>query len=473
MSPSLGLQQSLKQQLTLSPQLIQTFEILAMSTLELQQRIKTEIEQNPALEIPTERSVSIERISEQETRSKPEDDFSDSSAYDPERYRSSVRLSSSYDQDAADKNQQFLEGTLTTSETLQDYLLRQLGCLKISEQEYEVGRIIISNLDHNGFHRNPVETLAKGERRKLLLATLPIVQSLDPPGIAASDFRESLILQAKADNLSIRDLTHFTQLVENHLEQLRLNKIKDVAKTLEITEEEVQNLYRYLKTLNPFPGLQYDTMETQYVIPDLIVRIIQGKLQLRLNTEQLPTLTIDSEFTELATDVRDSAHDETAAYINQAVKSANQLISQIQMRSETMKKIGLELLKFQHEFFIKGPRYLKPLTYRQIAEDLSLHETTISRAVQGKYIDTDWGILPIKELFSSALQATVPGQEDVSKRAVMDMVREMIAEHTGDKALSDQKIADKLAEKGIKIARRTVSKYRKELNIDSSYERTI
>ena len=322
MSPSLGLQQSLKQQLTLSPQLIQTFEILAMSTLELQQRIKTEIEQNPALEIPTERSVSIERISEQETRSKPEDDFSDSSAYDPERYRSSVRLSSSYDQDAADKNQQFLEGTLTTSETLQDYLLRQLGCLKISEQEYKVGRIIISNLDHNGFHRNPVETLAKGERRKLLLATLPIVQSLDPPGIAASDFRESLILQAKADNLSVRDLTLFTHLVENHLEQLRLNKIKDVAKTLEITEEEVQNLYRYLKTLNP--------LETQYVIPDLIVRIIQGKLQLRLNTEQLPTLTIDSEFTELATDVRDSAHDETAAYINQAVKSANQLISQIQ-----------------------------------------------------------------------------------------------------------------------------------------------
>jgi RNA polymerase sigma-54 factor len=191
-----------------------------------------------------------------------------------------------------------------------------------------------------------------------------------------------------------------------------------------------------------------------------------------LNTEVLPTLTIDPEFTSLSADPRDSAHDETTAYINNAVKSANQLISQIHMRSETMKKIGLELLKFQHGFFLRGPRYLKPLTYRQIAEELSLHETTISRAVQGKYIDTDWGILPIKELFSSALQTTIPGKEDVSKRAVMDMVKEMIEQHNGEKPLSDQKIADQLAQKGIKIARRTVSKYRKNLHIDSSYERS-
>jgi RNA polymerase sigma-54 factor len=471
MSPSLGLQQSLKQQLTLSPQLIQTFEILAMSTLELQQRIKTEIEQNPALEIPTDRSVSIERISEQEQRSRPDDDFSDSAAYDPSTYRSTVRLSSNYDQEASDKNQQFLEGTLTTSETLQDYLLRQLGCLKISETEYELGKMIISNLDHNGFHRNPVETLAKGEKRRLLLATLPIVQSLDPPGIAADDFRQSLVLQAKADNLSTRELGIFSRIVYEYLELLRLNKIKEVARDLQTSEEEVQNIYRYLKTLNPFPGLQYDTMETHYVVPDLFVRKIEGRLQLRLNTEVLPTLTIDPEFTSLSADPRDSAHDETTAYINNAVKSANQLISQIHMRSETMKKIGLELLKFQHGFFLRGPRYLKPLTYRQIAEELSLHETTISRAVQGKYIDTDWGILPIKELFSSALQTTIPGKEDVSKRAVMDMVKEMIEQHNGEKPLSDQKIADQLAQKGIKIARRTVSKYRKNLHIDSSYER--
>ena len=474
MSPSLGLQQSLKQQLTLSPQLIQTFEILAMSSLELQQRIKTEIEQNPALEIPSERTVSIERISEQESKGRPEDDYSDSAAYDPNKYRSSIRISSSYDQDAADRNQQFLEGVLSTSETLQEYLLRQLGCLHLSEDEFELGKIIISNLDQNGFHQNSPEALVKADKRGKLFEMLPVIQSLDPPGIAAADFRESLVLQAKADNLSSQELELFTRIVYDHLNQLRLHKIKDVSKSLSIEEKEVETLYWYLKTLNPYPGLQYNTEETQYIIPDLIVRKVDGKLQLRLNTEHIPTLTIDPEFSSLETDPRDSHHKEVANYINNAIKSATQLISQIHMRSETMKKIGMELLRFQYEFFLYGHRHLKPLTYRDIAEDLSLHETTISRAVQGKYIDTDWGILPIKELFSSALQTTQPGSDgEVSKRAVMDMVKELVEHHDGAKPLSDQKIANILSERGIKIARRTISKYRKELHLDSSYERPM
>mgnify|MGYP001149756447 CR=1 FL=1 len=472
MSPSLGLQQTLKQQLTLSPQLIQTFEILAMSSLELQQKIKAEIEQNPALEIPNERSISLERISDQEGKGRIEDDFSDSAAYDPTRYRSGLRLSSRYDQEAADHNQQFLEGTLTRSESLQEYLLRQLGCLRLSKEQYELGQLIISNLDHNGFHRNPPESLVKDVLRRHLLKALEIIQKLDPPGIGATDFRESLVLQAQADNLDEKDLYLFTRIVSDHLEQLRLGKTKDVAKTLGISEQKVQVLYGYLKTLNPFPGLQYSNQETHYIIPDLVVRRIDDKLQLRLQTEHIPTLTIDAEFSELVTESRELPDKEATAYSNNAIKSASQLISQVQMRSETMKKIGLELLKFQYAFFLKGPRHLKPLTYRQIAEQLSLHETTISRAVQGKYIDTDWGIIPIKKLFSSALQATTDeGEQEVSKRAVMDMVKEIVETHTGPKALSDQKIADILGQKGIRIARRTVSKYRKELKIDSSYER--
>ena len=473
MSPSLGLQQELKQQLKLSPQLIQTFEILAMSSLELQQKIKVEIEQNPALEIPNERSVSIERLSEQESRKKVEDDYGDNTEYDPTRHYSSVRVTSNFDQEAADRNQQFLEGALSTSETLQEHVLGQLGCLRLSEEDFELGRIIISNLDQHGFHRNPPESLVKGSAKRRLMEMLAVVQNLDPPGIGATDFRESLILQAQADSLSEQDMELFRKLVYDYLDRLRLNKTQEVAKELAVKEDRVIVLYQYLKTLNPFPGLQYSNQETQYIIPDLIIRKFEGKLQLRLNTEHLPTLSIDPEFTSLVADAREQNHKETMTYIHNAVKTASQLISQIQMRSETMKKIGLELMRFQYEFFLKGPRHLKPLTYRQIAQELSLHETTISRAVQGKYIDTDWGILPIKELFSSALQTSGPsGEGEVSKRAVMDMVQEIIEQHTEAKALSDQKIADRLAERGIKIARRTVSKYRKALQIDSSYERT-
>jgi RNA polymerase sigma-54 factor len=298
-----------------------------------------------------------------------------------------------------------------------------------------------------------------------------VVQSLDPPGIAASDFRESLILQAKFDNLVKNDLKNFSALVRDHLEQMRQNKTKEVSKCLGIPEEELEVLYQYLKSLNPFPGLQYSADEIQYAVPDLIVRKIDGRLQLRLNTENIPTLSIDPDFSQLTTDPRDQAYKETNAYIHNAIKSANLLISQIQMRSDTMKKIGIELVKFQHEFFLNGPRSLKPLTYRMIAEDLSLHETTISRAVQGKYIDTDYGIMPIKQLFSSAIQTVDPEGEDLSKRAVMDIMQEIISGQTGSKPLSDQKIADLLAERGIKIARRTVSKYRLSLNIDSSYIR--
>ena len=334
-----------------------------------------------------------------------------------------------------------------------------------------MGTLIISNLDHNGFHQQPPESLVKNNQKELLFSMVSVVQGLDPPGIAAADFRESLILQAKFDRLVDADLKNFSLLVQNHLEQMRQGKTKEVAKTLGIPEIDLAVLYDYLKTLNPFPGLQYSDQEIQYAIPDLIVRKIDGRLQLRLNSENIPTLSLDPEFSQLTTDPRDSAYKETVSYINNAVKSANLLISQIQMRSETMKKIGIELIKFQHDFFISGPRYLKPLTYRMIAEDLSMHETTISRAVQGKYIDTDYGILPIKQLFSSAIQTTDPGGEDLSKRAVMDIMQEIISQHTGGKPLSDQKIADLLAEKGIKIARRTVSKYRLSLNIDSSYVR--
>lgn len=474
MDTSVGLNQSLKQQLTLSPQLIQSFEILAMSVLELQQRVKTEIEANPALEIPAERSVSLERLAERQD-SRIDDNYGDSVGFGigaRSDSQSGTRQSYSYDQEAADRNARYIDGALSRSETLQEYLLRQLGCLRLTDEQMELGALIISNLDQNGFHKLPVESLVAAERQQALQGVLSIVQTLDPPGIAVADFRESLILQAKIDNLSPHDIIIFERLVCEHLEQLRMNKTKEVAKELGIDEDELATLYQYLKSLNPYPGLQYSNDETHYAIPELFVHIVDGHLQMHVNSEAAPLLTIDKEFVNLHIDARDEHYKEVASYINNAVKSANLLISQIQMRYETMKKIGLQLLKFQYDFFLKGPRYLKPLTYRTIAEELNLHETTVSRAVQGKYIDTDWGIIPLKELFSSAVQTTVPGGEDMSKRAVMDILKEIIEAHQSVKPLSDQKLADMLAQRGIKIARRTVAKYRQALNIESSYIRS-
>ncbi|MFA5467745.1 MAG: RNA polymerase factor sigma-54, partial [Sphaerochaetaceae bacterium] len=466
-NPTLGLQQALKQQLTLSPQLIQTFEILAMNNIELQQKIKAEVEQNPALEIPSERTFSIERLSDREGRKTVEDDYSDSTPYVPS-YRATIRESTYFDQEAADRNQQFLEGVLTKGETLQEHLMRQLGWLRLSAKEREVGTLLISNLDKHGFHRNPPTEIIKEGEEELLERVLPLIQNMDPTGVATEDYRESLVVQAKADQLGQEDLDLFIRMVYDYLEQLRLKKIGEVAKELCVKEEQVELLYSYLKTLNPYPGLLYSDRETQYVIPDLFIRRIGGELQLRLNRENIPTLSIDSHFSTLEGDPRDKEYKKTSSYINRQIREAKQLITQIELRFSTIEKLGLELFAAQSEFFLKGPRYLKPLTYRDIAEKLSLHETTISRAVQGKYVDTDWGIIPLKELFSSALPKD---KGEISKRAVMEIVQEIIESHTGDKPLSDQKITNILNERGIKIARRTVAKYRNELNIDPSFIR--
>ncbi len=469
MNTSLHLQQSLKQQLTLSPQLIQTFEVLAMSNLELQQKIRNEIEQNPALEIPRERNISIERLAEKSNKGSIIDDYSDKSSYGSDY--TATRLSSNYDSQASDNNQQFLEGALSTDLSLQEHLLTQLGCIPLTAEQYELGHLIISNLDHNGFHNNEITSLVPSNKRKALASALLVVQSLDPAGIAVKDSFESLLLQAKLDNLIPSDYLILEKLINNHLMKLKGGKFKEVSNIVGADEEQVELLYTYLKTLTPFPASQFDNRETQYIIPELRVKNIEGRLQLILNKGIIPELLIDENFSQLAQNKDDPHYKETSHYIKESIKSANQLISSVHMRYETIKKIGILLLEEQYQFFLEGPKALKPLTYRDLASRLDLHETTISRAVISKYIDTDWGIIPIKNLFSSALSSTTSDNGQISKTAVKEKVEEIITHHTGEKALSDQKISDMLKNEGITIARRTVSKYRKELNIDSSYDR--
>lgn len=469
MNTSLNIQQSLKQQLTLSPQLIQTFEVLAMSNLELQEKIRTEIEQNPALEIPKERNVSIERLAEKSDKGTIIDDYSDKSSYGSDY--TFTRLSSNYDSQASDNNQQFLEGALTNTPSLQDHLLSQLGCIPLSHEEYELGHLIISNLDHNGFHKNEVTSLVPPNKKKQLHAALTIVQSLDPAGIAVKDSFESLLLQAKLDNVDDEDYQILEKLIYEHLIGLRNGKFKEIGNALKVKEERIELLFSYIKTLTPFPASQFDTRETQYIIPELRVKNVEGRLQLILNKGTVPELIIDENFSKLAQNKNDPHYKETSQYVKDSIKTANQLISSVNMRYETIKKIGLLLLEEQYQFFLEGPKALRPLTYRDLATRLDLHETTISRAVISKYIDTDWGIIPIKDLFSSALSSTKSEDGQISKTAVKERVEEIIKNHRGKKALSDQKISDMLKSEGISIARRTVSKYRKELNIDSSYER--
>ncbi|MDT4761869.1 RNA polymerase factor sigma-54 [Sphaerochaeta sp. PS] len=456
---ALSLSLSQKQQLKLSPQLLQSFELMALPLAELQQKIKAEIESNPALEIPSGREASYEVFAEKSRESeKVSDTYSDSSSYGSDR--------SGYDDEASDRQQSFLENALSDEETLQEHLLSQLGCEALSELEYEVGMILITNLDSNGFYvEEPLELLNE-EQKPLLEPMLHLLHSFDPPGVAVRNWRESLIAQAEAKGLKGEELAQFTLLVEDNLELMRANKQAQVAKNLGITLEDLEDLYGFLKTLTPYPGQGFASGPELFVIPDLSIRKEEGDLMLRMNSSSLPDLVIHSDF-EAFSQEKDVPK-EAMNYVQEQLKRANSLIFQVQLRNQTLYKVAQVLAEFQREFFLYGPEFIKPLTQKSVADQIGVHETTVSRISTAKWIDTDWGIIPIKRLFSSAVGDE---GEQVSKSAAKEIIRQILEEHQGKKALSDQKISDLLKERGITVARRTVAKYRNELNIDPSFIR--
>lgn len=462
-SPHLSLSQ--KQQLKLSPQLLQSFELMALPLAELQQKIKSEIESNPALELPSSWDFSYERFaqqSQQKESSKVDDTYSDSSSYGSD-------YGGWYDYEASDRQQKFMENALSEEETLQEHLLSQLGCESLSEEEYTVGQILITNIDANGFFLEDPHDILTSQQAAHLQKLLKILHQFEPAGVAVKDWRESLILQATLKGLKDEDLVHFKALVNDNLELMRAGKQSQVAKNLGIDEMELDALYSFLKTLTPFPGQGFASGPQQYVIPDLSIKAEDGELVLSMNNSSLPDLRVSADFEALAQDLGNTDEAKKAQqYIQNQLKSANSLIFQIQVRNQTLYRLAQVLLVQQRDFFLFGPQYIKPLTQKEVAAQIGVHETTVSRISTAKWIDTDWGIISVKKLFSNAV-----GDEgaELSKQAAKETIRQILEEHQGQKALSDQKISDILKERGISVARRTVAKYRNELNIDPSFIR--
>jgi RNA polymerase sigma-54 factor len=462
MRPNLDLAQ--RQQLKLSPQLIQSFELMALPLTELQERIKAEIETNPALELPSGWEISFDRVAQHKRQlegQRREDSYSDSASYGSDR--------GGYDEEATERQSRFLEGALSERVSLGEHLLTQLGYEQISDEEYEVGQIIITSLDANGFFTQEPEELLNESQKPYLTKVLSLLRRLDPAGIAVHCWRDSLIAQAEQQGLDSEELEVFSMLVNDKLELMRSGKQAQVAKELGIEVDELEELYAFLKTLTPFPGQSYSKGPEQYVIPELSIRREEGELVMRMNNSALPDLRIQASFPTLADSIGDKEEAKRASqYINEQIKRAEGLIFQVQVRNQTLYRLGQVLMREQRAFFLYGPLHQKPLTQKEVAAQLDVHETTVSRISTAKWIDTDWGLIPVKALFSSAV-----GEEGAqrSKEAVKEMIRQLLDEHQGKKALSDQKISDLLKEQGISVARRTVAKYRNELNIDPSFIR--
>ncbi|HOV63517.1 MAG TPA: RNA polymerase factor sigma-54 [Spirochaetia bacterium] len=444
-----------EQKLKMNPQLYQSIQLMTLPLAELKFRIQEEVEKNPALEIIEDRSeVSLDDV--QKTRSDDEE------YYDEIRETSYIK---SGGEEASDARQKFIEGVLSRPESLQDHLIWQLKLQPLSAEEYEIGELLIRNLDENGFHRENPQSFIPEDRLDLLPRIMDIIRGFEPVGTCTADYRESLLVQAQKNP----DTPPGTlEILEHHFDLLEKGKAEDLAKAMKLEPKRAEEILAFIKSLNPFPGRAYSTEEPRYVIPDLMVQLKEGEFVIILNDEEIPVLGVNPFFTDLLSNDGKKTEKDVKQFVHANVRDAQWFIRSINQRNQTLLKIAKAIVEFQRDFFLKGPKYLVPLTLKDIANEVDVHETTVSRIANSKYIQTEWGIYELKYFFTNSISGAGSSGSRFSKQGVKEILKEIIEENPD---LSDQKIAELLSKRGISIARRTVAKYRNELDIGSSYKR--
>ncbi len=419
---NLALGQNQNMTLKLAPQMRMMMHLLAMPVLELREEIKKKLEENPALEESSSSEVLLSAL--ENTRSK------DDTPVD-------------WDEDKPDRKQQFLENTLTQKESLQEHLLIQLGVQKnIDKKIIDAAEILVQSLNNDGFlDISPREAVPETDEETLEKA-VSLVQMLDPPGTCVFDYKESLVVQA---SLCDDEPEGTEKVIKEHFEELEKGRYKEIATALKITEKQVLEIRDFIKTLNPFPGRSFAITPDQSVIPSLTITAKDGELSVYMNDLAIPELQVSQSFKEL--DESPDADPEAKEFVHDKVQDAQNFIKNLEMRKETMENAAEAIIRCQRDFFLKGPKYLKPLTQREFAKIIKRSESTVSRIANSKYVQTDWGFYPFSHFF--------PSQGE----SVLEIIKEII-ETNKDKKLSDQQISDMLKERGIDMARRTVSKYK-------------
>ncbi len=452
------------QKLKLSPQMLQSIQIMALPLQDLKLRIEKELDENPALEVLEDReTVSLDSVPEKATDQETESYFENSS--DPGFIRSS-----SYDQEGSDAKQQFMENALSRPESLREHLIWQLRLQPIPEDYFQVGELLIRNLDENGFFIEEPEVVVPSSHHGAMKELIARIQQFEPVGCCTRDYLESLQVQA-AQVEGVPEAIF--PIIAGHLPALNKGKFREVAKALDISVEEVEHCLEIIRKLTPFPGREYSSAEPTYVIPDVAVTRENGEFRIVVNEEEIPVLGLNSFFDQMMHDSRgklEGEEAETRKFVTSKIRDARWFINSIQQRHDTLKKVTLAIVEYQREFFLHGPKSIVPLTLKNVADDIGVHEATVSRLTRGKYMQTDFGILELKYFFTNAVAGTRKGGGSYGKEAVKAIMQEIL-EAEKEKHLSDQKISDLLEKRGIKIARRTVAKYRKELDISSSYNR--
>ncbi len=471
---SLELRQQLKlaQKLVMTPQLRQAIKLLQLNRLELTDALQAEMEQNPLLEEAPELpdTSNPESLSAAEVKETPEaavttqvagDDPATVSEVNWEDYANNFDSDFSFARETppADAPSQF--DFISATPGLTSYLQWQLTHLDLTGQDMEIATFILGNLDGHGFFKADIEDICRETGCSIDEAEgmLRLVQNLDPPGIAARDVRESLLLQLDRKGLE-ESLAY--QIVDEHLDQLQTRNYALIARQIGVTARKVQAAVDVISSLTPYPGNEFSNEQTNYVVPDVYVYKIDDEFVIQLNNDGLPNLQLSEDYQKLIKEKKE-LNPESRGYLQEKKRNAQWFIKSLQQRQRTIYKVMESLLKFQHDFFEKGPAYLKPLILHDVAEDIGMHESTVSRVTSNKYAHTPQGIYELKYFFSTAV-ATTDG-DTVAAEAIKTRIRQLINKEDPTKPLSDNKISEMLKAEGIKVARRTVAKYRDQLKI--------
>jgi RNA polymerase sigma-54 factor len=448
-----------RQELRMNPRLYQAMDLLHMPLLQLEQHLKQELTANPFLEMeePAEELDGQEEVAEEAAKQEEEEE-NDWEEILLNGFDSGYRPGPSYEE------REYHERVPTTKIDLSEYLDTQLRhSSAFTPAEVGVGAEIIGNIDEDGFLTCPLDEIAAvaGVSLPEAASVLERIQGFDPLGVAARDLRECLLLQLKekhgTDNLAYR-------IIADHFEDLSNHKWNDLAKALGITTREVQDAADLIATLDPKPGRQFSEITGNYVVPDLIVESLEGEYRVFLNDGNLPRLRISPTYLQL---VKDKAFKGSAKeFVSSKLNSANWMVQAIEQRRQTMVKTMAYILERQRDFFEHGVQHLRPLTLKEVADAIGMHESTISRVTNEKFCQTPRGVFRLKYFFSSGLSRD--DGEDVSARGIKARIQELVAAENPKRPLTDQKIVELLRTDGTQIARRTVQKYRDQLGILSS-----
>jgi RNA polymerase sigma-54 factor len=449
------------QKLRMTPQLYQAVRLMALPLQDLKVTIEEELEKNPALQVEEDRStVSLDSLPTRETSGDADGDWFENT--------SDAGYSRADGEAASDARRQFIEGALSQPESLQEHLLAQLALQPVGDDWIKVGELVIRNLDENGFHKEPLAALVPDSPdNDILPRVLELLQGLDPVGTCVKDVRESLLVQIRR---SPNPHPRAEELVENWLEVLEKQRLREIEKGMRVSEPVLKEIVAFIRTLDPLPGRNFSRDVVRYVLPDVQVILQDGEFVIILNDEMIPVLGLNPLFEDMARRKKDARDPKTRQFVTQNLQDARWFIRTIGQRNETLLKVSRAIVEFQREFFMKGPKYLRPLTLKDIAGEIGVHEATVSRITSSKYMQTEWGIFSLKHFFSNSVAGTGTTGTRFSKEGVKEIIREIIGQKDAG-SLSDQKIVEVLAAKGVSLARRTVAKYRGELAIESSYQR--